>query len=60
MAPVKANKFDESLLKILACPLCHKTLKHDKQKKILLCKKCNKKYPIRDGIPIMLPDEANN
>ena len=47
---------DKELLEILACPACKADvdLKLDK----IVCKKCGKKYPIRDGIPIMLIDEA--
>ncbi len=49
---------DENLIKILACPKCKSDveLKNDK----IICKnpKCALKYPIRDGIPIMLIDEA--
>ncbi|MDD5595951.1 MAG: Trm112 family protein [Candidatus Omnitrophica bacterium] len=47
---------DKDLLEILACPACKGDveLKGDK----IVCKKCQKKYPIKDGIPIMLIDEA--
>ncbi len=47
---------DERLLEILVCPDCKEDveLKGDK----LVCVGCGKRYPIRDGIPIMLIDEA--
>jgi len=47
---------DEELLKILACPLCKTDviLKENK----LVCTKCKRKFPIKDGIPIMLIEEA--
>lgn len=47
---------DKELLDILACPACKSDveLKEDK----IVCTSCGKKYPIRDGIPIMLIDEA--
>ncbi len=47
---------DEELLRILACPACKGSveLKDDKIK----CTQCGRSYPIRDGIPIMLIDEA--
>jgi len=47
---------DKDLLEILACPAC----KGDIQEKdnTLVCTKCGRKYPIRDGIPVMLIDEA--
>jgi len=51
MRTVAEDKFDESLLQILACPLCKKELKYNKQKKKLICKKCKRKYPVRDQIP---------
>ena len=47
---------DKELLKILACPVC-KTDVELKGNKIV-CTKCGRKYPIRNGIPIMLIDEA--
>ncbi|MBM3243945.1 MAG: Trm112 family protein [Candidatus Omnitrophica bacterium] len=49
---------DKELLDILACPACKGDvfLKEDK----IICKKCAKKYPIKDGIPVMLIDEAED
>ena len=47
---------DKELLDILACPLCKEAvvLKGD----MIVCTKCGRRYPIKDGIPIMLIDEA--
>jgi len=47
---------DEDLLRILACPYCKSDviLKENK----IVCTNCKRKYPIRDGIPIMLVEEA--
>lgn len=47
---------DKELLKILACPVCKTdvSLKND----TLVCGKCKRAYPIREGIPIMLVEEA--
>jgi len=45
----------KDLFDILACPVCKKNLKYTNDKKRLLCSNCKKKYPIRDGIPILLP-----
>ncbi|NQU18936.1 Trm112 family protein [bacterium] len=47
---------DEELLKILACPACKADIKLENNK--IVCTKCGRKYPIKDGIPIMLIDEA--
>ena len=52
------NKFDVSLLKILACPVCKKDIDYNRKSNQLICKKCKRKYPIKDGIPIMLPEEV--
>ena len=48
----------EDLLKILACPLCKGELTPTASGDGLLCPPCALVYPIRNGIPIMLPDEA--
>jgi uncharacterized protein YbaR (Trm112 family) len=47
---------DKELLDILACPSCKGDVKLEDNK--IVCKACGKKYPIKDGIPIMLIDEA--
>lgn len=49
---------DPQLLEILACPLCKESVKLTEDKKGLKCVKCKRIYPIRDGIPIMLIEEA--
>lgn len=49
---------DGKLLEILACPLCKGPLVHRKTEGELLCKPCRLAYPVRDGIPVMLEDEA--
>lgn len=49
---------DKELLKILACPACKGEIYLDEANKKIVCKACGKKYPIRDGIPVMLIDEA--
>jgi uncharacterized protein YbaR (Trm112 family) len=46
------------LLELLVCPLTKETLEYDKKKQELISKKAGLAYPIRDGIPIMLIDEA--
>lgn len=47
---------DKELLDILACPACKGDV--DLKENKIVCRKCNRKYPIKDGIPIMLIDEA--
>ncbi len=47
---------DKELLDILACPSCKGDVFLEKDK--IVCKKCGLKYPIKDGIPIMLVEEA--
>jgi uncharacterized protein YbaR (Trm112 family) len=47
---------DEKLLAILVCPACHTSL--EKLDAKLLCRDCGRRYPIRDGIPVMLLEEA--
>jgi uncharacterized protein YbaR (Trm112 family) len=47
---------DEELLRILACPVCKADVRLEEQK--IVCIECGRKYPVRDGIPIMLIDEA--
>ena len=49
---------DRKLLELLVCPLTHKPLEYDKEKQELVSKAAKLAYPIRDGIPIMLPEEA--
>ena len=50
--------FDEELVEILACPKCKGDLTLAPDKTSLNCETCKVKYPIKDGIPIMLIDEA--
>ena len=49
---------DKKLLDILVCPLCKGPLVYDKGAKELICRGDRLAYPIRDGIPVMLEDEA--
>lgn len=49
---------DPRLLEILVCPLTKSPLEYDRQNNELISRKAGLAYPIRDGIPIMLPDEA--
>lgn len=49
---------DAKLLEILVCPLCKGPLEFRKAANELVCKPCRVAYPVRDGIPVMLEDEA--
>ena len=49
---------DKELLEILACPACKSDVALEGEK--IVCKKCGKRYPIKDDIPIMLIDEAED
>lgn len=51
-------KPDPKLLELLVCPLTKATLAYDPQSNELVSKAARLAYPIRDGIPIMLPSEA--
>ncbi len=52
------NRFDKTLLEILACPSCKSNLVYNWNEEKLICTKCKLKYPIKDGIPVMLIEEA--
>ena len=49
---------DKKLLDILACPLCKSSLIYKKEQEELICKADRLAFPIRDGIPVMLEDDA--
>jgi len=54
------NKVDPRLLEILVCPLTKTSLVYDVERNELISKAAGLAYPIRDGIPIMLVDEARS
>ena len=47
---------DKELLEILACPLCKTPVREEGDR--LVCTACGRRYPVRDGIPVMLIEEA--
>jgi hypothetical protein len=49
---------DERLLKILACPACKGEVHLEEESERIVCDVCGKRYPVRDGIPVMLIEEA--
>ena len=55
-----AHEVDPKLLEVLVCPLTKQTLEYDSQSLELISRKAKLAYPIRDGIPIMLVDEARD
>jgi len=56
--PVEATRIDPKLLELLVCPLTKETLEYDAARQELISRRAKLAYPIRDGIPIMLPEEA--
>jgi hypothetical protein len=59
-APRTAGMIDPKLLEILVCPLTKTALEYDAARQELISRAAKLAYPIRDGIPIMLPDEARS
>jgi len=53
-----AQDIDPRLLEILVCPVTKQTLEYDRDKQELISRAAKLAFPIRDGIPIMLPEEA--
>ncbi len=53
-----STQIDPKLLEILVCPQTKSPLRYDKDAQELISKQAKLAYPIRDGIPIMLVDEA--
>ena len=56
--PVEATRIDPKLLELLVCPLTKGPLDYDAAAQELISRQAKLAYPIRDGIPIMLPEEA--
>jgi len=57
-APSTAPDVDPRLLEILVCPVTHGPLEYDREKAELISRSARLAYPIRDGVPVMLPEEA--
>ncbi len=55
-----SEELSKKLLGVLACPKCKGSLKYEKAKSRLICKKCRLAYRVEGGIPIMLVEEAEN
>ncbi len=56
--PRRRSQVDPKLLELLACPLTKGPLQWDPEKNELVSKAARLAYPVRDGIPIMLPSDA--
>lgn len=56
--PQRQPPIDPRLLEILVCPLTKGPLEYDRAASELISRKAGLAYPVRDGIPIMLPEEA--
>ncbi|MBH20533.1 MAG: hypothetical protein CML98_02015 [Rhodobiaceae bacterium] len=52
------SSFNSELLNILICPISKEPLQYDEKNQELISQKAGVAYPIRDGVPIMLADEA--
>jgi len=53
-----ARRVDPKLLELLVCPVTRTTLEYDSERQELISRAARLAYPIRDGIPIMLEEEA--
>jgi uncharacterized protein YbaR (Trm112 family) len=53
-----ASLLDKELLDILACPACRADVRLEGDR--IVCTSCGRRYPVRDGIPIMLVEEAES
>ncbi len=53
-----SHSVDPRLLEVLVCPLTKTPLRYDRERQELISEAARLAFPIRDGVPIMLPDEA--
>ncbi|MBY6056574.1 Trm112 family protein [Leisingera daeponensis] len=58
MTETQAPAFDRRMLEALVCPLTQTVLEYDAQEQELISRAANLAFPIRNGIPVMLVDEA--
>ncbi|HEY7644859.1 MAG TPA: Trm112 family protein [Hyphomicrobiales bacterium] len=54
----QSHDVDPRLLEVLVCPLTKTSLRYDRERQELISEAAKLAFPIRDGVPIMLPDEA--
>ena len=60
MAEAAPKDVDPRLLEVLVCPVTHGALTYDRKAQELISKSARLAYPIRDGVPLMLPEEARS
>lgn len=53
------SELSSDLLAVLACPACKGNLDYSRENNRLTCRACGLDFPVRDGIPVMLVDEAS-
>ena len=58
MSNKKENEFNTSLTRLLVCPVSGGTLYYDKNEKFLISKVAKLKFPVKDGVPILLAAES--
>ena len=56
--PPRTTEVDPRLLEVLVCPVTHTQLAYDRSAQELVSRAARLAYPIRDGVPVMLPEEA--
>ena len=56
--PALTAEIDPRLLEILVCPVTQGPLEYDRDKGELISRQAKLAYPVRDGVPIMLPEDA--
>ena len=49
---------DEELLRMLACPACKAPVEYGVEPESLDCRSCRRRYPVREGIPVLLASES--
>jgi uncharacterized protein YbaR (Trm112 family) len=58
MSETYPAEIDPRLLEVLVCPVTHAQIEYDRDKRELISRSARLAYPIRDGVPVMLPEEA--
>jgi uncharacterized protein len=56
--PARPAEVDPRLLEVLVCPVSHTPLEYSRERQELVSRAARLAYPIRDGVPVMLPEEA--